>query len=475
MKKISLLCLCLLAGILGNVNAQDKWSVGFHYSAVDFILPNANDKDTRGEPYTKTEALKTKNWNEGVGISIGYRVMPLLNVAANYSLGRIDKPFTAQTATSSISHVATLNVELHPIQEKWFDPYIFAGGGFHRAYDYSYGAGGGGLGLNFWLSEGAAFSVQTMYNASQFDNFWHHQIGLKFNLGKAKDTDGDGISDKKDICPDVAGKIEFMGCPDSDNDGVKDSEDKCPQVAGLKELGGCPDQDADGITDAEDKCPSLKGTAQYQGCPDSDGDTVVDPDDKCPNEAGVVALQGCPDKDSDGVADADDKCPTQAGKANLQGCPDRDGDNIADADDKCPDVAGVKEEQGCPSKRVTASQVSEVEDKLAMAAKSINFQVGSNIITKDSYDDLDQVLAILKQYPESKFSIEGHTDNVGNAAQNKALSQRRADAVKKYFTDKKIDTKRIAAKGFGSEKAIGDNKTKEGQAKNRRVEIHLEK
>lgn len=83
--------------------------------------------------------------------------------------------------------------------------------------------------------------------------------------------------------------------PDTDGDGVIDKEDKCPQAKGLANLGGCPDSDGDGVTDAMDACPQLAGPAEKQGCPDSDGDGVSDDLDKCPRVPGVASMRGCPE------------------------------------------------------------------------------------------------------------------------------------------------------------------------------------
>jgi len=77
----------------------------------------------------------------------------------------------------------------------------------------------------------------------------------------------------------------------------------------------------------------------------------------------------------------------------------------------------------------------------------------------------------MKQYPDLNVVIEGHTDNVGTAAYNKKLSQRRADAVKTYMVKKGgIDANRLTTQGFGLEKPIASNATKAGKAQNRRVE-----
>ena len=85
-----------------------------------------------------------------------------------------------------------------------------------------------------------------------------------------KDTDGDGVTDDKDECPDVAGEIALIGCPDKDGDGVADHKDRCPDMAGSPKHDGCPvpDSDGDGVNDDVDNCPDLAGPVEYGGCPE---------------------------------------------------------------------------------------------------------------------------------------------------------------------------------------------------------------
>lgn len=109
---------------------------------------------------------------------------------------------------------------------------------------------------------------------------------------------------------------------DSDGDGVPNADDTCPNEAGLATLGGCPDADGDGIADKDDDCPNVAGIADLNGCPDADGDGVSDDVDACPNEAGLANLNGCPDADVDGIADKDDSCPDEAGLPAFSGCPE---------------------------------------------------------------------------------------------------------------------------------------------------------
>ena len=227
---------------------------------------------------------------------------------------------------------------------------------------------------------------------------------------------------------------------DRDHDGVLDSLDACPDVAGLVALKGCPDKDSDGITDAADKCPDIPGLAKYDGCP-------------------------IPDTDKDGINDEEDKCPSVPGVAKYQGCPipDRDNDGVNDDDDRCPDLAGPATNGGCPTLEAAKFNASAVQ-----------FVTGSANLTAVAKKELDKAARILnEQYPQLKVEIGGNTDNTGKPDANMKLSQKRADAVKAYLIKKKVDESRLTAVGFGQDQPIADNATKEGRAKNRRVEFKV--
>jgi outer membrane protein OmpA-like peptidoglycan-associated protein len=229
------------------------------------------------------------------------------------------------------------------------------------------------------------------------------------------------------------------------------------------------DTDKDGIIDPEDKCPTVPGLAKYQGCPipDTDKDGINDEQDKCPTVPGLAKYQGCPipDTDKDGINDEEDKCPTVPGLARYQGCPipDSDGDGVNDEEDKCPTVTGVASNGGCP----------DLAADLKVAAKSIYFVTGTDKFAypKLAPQKLQYALDMLNKYPTLKVDIEGHTDNTGSAKVNKALSQKRANAIMKYFTSKGIAADRMTSIGYGSEKPVADNKTAKGRQDNRRVEM----
>ena len=105
---------------------------------------------------------------------------------------------------------------------------------------------------------------------------------------------------------------------------------------------------------------------------------------------------------------------------------------------------------------------------------NVEFDFDKATIKKGYYQDIDSLVQVMKDYPDLKVVIEGHTDSVGTAAYNKKLSQQRAEAVKKYMAEKGIDANRLKAQGFGEEKPIASNETKEGRQQNRRVEAAVD-
>jgi outer membrane protein OmpA-like peptidoglycan-associated protein len=265
---------------------------------------------------------------------------------------------------------------------------------------------------------------------------FRHSLSVDFRFG-GTDTDGDRIYDKNDACPNVAGIAAFSGCPDSDGDGIQDSEDTCPQTAGLSEYSGCPDTDGDGVSDDKDRCPKVAGLSEMAGCPDSDGDGITDQRDTCPNSAGPRGNRGCP-------------------------WPDTDGDTVVDKDDKCPDEAGTVANNGCP-----------IQKMLTDYAKTINFDYGKSSIRDEATEALQAIVAIIKEYPESNFIIEGHTDSIGSEKFNQTLSEQRASSIVDFFVANGVESSRLSSVGFGESSPIASGGTKESMAKNRRVEVKL--
>jgi outer membrane protein OmpA-like peptidoglycan-associated protein len=120
---------------------------------------------------------------------------------------------------------------------------------------------------------------------------------------------------------------------------------------------------------------------------------------------------------------------------------------------------------------IVASEILEALNNTGSIALYINFDTGKATIKPESQTIIDQVALMLTENPTMNISVEGHTDNVGNAATNQTLSENRAAAVKNALIAKGIDKTRLSSKGWGQTKPIADNGTDDGKAKNRRVEI----
>lgn len=434
-----------------QLNDVNRWSVMIGTNAVDFFPSGTTISG--GVERIFQDYYNTKNWNffqSMSNIQAGYYVGQNLSVRGAFSFNKIDK-IDEERLLDSKSYIALdadLIYSFNSFMKKntWVDPYIGAGLGYYWL-DGGKGAStfNTSLGFNFWFTERIALTVETTYKkAIESDglSLFQHTAGLRFSFG-GSDRDGDGISDNEDECPDVPGLKEFNGCPDIDGDGIPDHLDNCPEVPGLPDFNGCPDTDGDGVPDHLDKCPEVAG--EYEGCPDTDGDAVPDHLDKCPNQAGPKENNGCawPDLDKDGVPDHLDKCPEAAGDPGNNGCP------IA---------------------------TEEALKELNEYAKVLNFETGKARITEYSKNILNtKVIPKLTEYPNTKFIIEGHSDNTGGRELNLRLSKERAAVVKDYLIENGIDQARLTSEGYGPDQPVADNKTEAGRKQNRRVEIKIVK
>jgi len=454
---------------------------------------------------------------QGIGASLSYYLTPNIDLSFFGSGGDVGfftrLPYVDPEFTDVFfkTNVATVNggIRFKFLKDKPFTPYLMLGlGGVYlhskvsrdpNTYTGAAGNAAAGFGFQYSINEKFGIRLQSMFNYT-FNDIWdgepyaylvhtrnknndlfaYHSLGFFFNLpyGESsmggvsqKDKDKDGVPDKLDKCPKTQPwelPVNEDGCPkDSDLDTIPDYQDSCPYQFGPRKYNGCPDTDGDGIIDTKDKCPKESGLPEFNGCPDTDKDGIPDADDHCPKVPGAKEFKGCPDSDGDGIEDHMDKCPQHKGTSAGEGCPDTDGDGVYDHNDVCPNTPGVATNKGCPEIK------KETVAKIALAAKGINFETGSDVITAASFVNLDILAGILLEYPEASALIEGHTDNVGDPAANLELSQKRADAVMAYLINKGVKPSRLKAIGYGDSKPIADNKTKAGKAKNRRVDFTL--
>ena len=460
--------------ISANTNAQSEenpWQVSVGMTAIDFY-PVGNHEP--GQELFSGDTFEdmfnvSDHWN--ISPSLSYLTIGRyldnnfsLNLSGTYN--QIEK-YGSQKVDNLDYFNLSLGVDYSlagPLNLNKIEPTFGVGAGYTWLEEGPFNSNGNGdsnevnstgsfntsLGLTYWANDYIGLSLKTTYNYVMPDNtdlvqqHFRHSLGLTVRFG-GSDTDGDGIQDKKDACPDVPGLEAFNGCPDTDGDGIQDSEDSCPDAAGLAEFKGCPDTDGDGVSDNNDRCPNVAGLSDMAGCPDTDGDGITDMRDGCPSEAGPRGNRGCP-------------------------WPDSDGDSVADKDDKCPNEVGTVANDGCPE---TPSE--DVQATLASYAKTINFDYGKTSIKEEANKTLQAIVEILVQYPNANFVVEGHTDSVGSTAFNQKLSEQRAAVIVDFLTSNGVDASRLSSVGFGETSPVSSNDTKEGMAQNRRVEVKLAK
>ena len=436
------------------VFAQDEdnpWVVTIATNAIDTYPTGKTGNNAIGNTGKLFQNFySTENWNSIPGITtlgLSRNITERFSLASRISFNRLSN-FGGEQVPNFIykSFDLTFKNSLVEKSSTW-EPYTEVGGGYVYFDDEGSFQFILGTGLTYWANDNIGLSYQINYKeAFEMGAVAHfqHQLGINLKFGGV-DTDGDGVYDKYDACPEVAGLEEFQGCPDSDGDGIRDSEDACPKRAGSKEMNGCPDSDGDGLSDIEDACP---------------------------NRPGTIEMGGCPDTDSDGINDKDDACPEVAGPAENNGCPwpDADGDGVADKDDACPELAGVAANNGCPE--LPQDVISTLNEEGSM----IRFKAESaEIVGDDSAAVIAKIKSILESYPTYNFIVEGHASSDGSKGYNQKLSQERADAVQAALIAAGADASRVSTAAFGEERPIGDNNTAKGRKINRRVQFALGK
>ena len=468
MKNYSLKALAVtMLFITSNISAQSEdnpWQISIGMTAIDFY-PVGDHED-----YNQTFSGDTfedmfnvsDHWNISPSVSylsVGRYLKNNFSVNLSGAYNQIEKYGSEKVSKLDYFNLsAGINYSFSDLlNSSKFEPILGVGGGYTWLEEGPFNTNSNNnpseingigslnttLGLTYWANDYIGLTVQSTFNyvmpedTNVVQQHLRHSLGLSIRFG-GTDTDGDGIYDKKDACPDVPGLESFMGCPDTDGDGIQDSEDTCPETFGLAEFKGCPDTDGDGISDDKDSCPKVAGLSDMAGCPDADGDGITDSKDSCPNEVGPRGNRGCP-------------------------WPDTDGDSVLDKDDKCPNEAGTSSNNGCP----------EIQDILAEYSKTINFDYGKSSIKDEMIEVLQAIVSIIKKYPDAMFVVEGHTDSVGSEKFNQSLSEQRASSIVSYMVDNGVDASRLKSVGYGESSPVASGQTKDDMAQNRRVEIKL--
>jgi OOP family OmpA-OmpF porin len=325
-----------------------------------------------------------------------------------------------------------------------FSPYVMAGIGY-LGIDYSLAGEenrpSASIGIGFTYDIGQTnFKIRSEARArlayEEDYNFVDYlvNVGVQYNFGGSKsietpentntniDTDGDGVLDIWDECPDTPAGVAVTsrGCPienidrDADQDNVFDNYDQCPDTplgVPVNSVGCSLDSDMDGVTTDQDRCPGSAPGAE-------------------------VNIYGCAnDDDDDGVPNHRDNCPNTPRGARI-------------------DVYGC-----------------EIKDIITLPG--VNFETGFDILLPGTEYILENAARSLNNYPEMQIEVAGHTDNVGSEESNASLSERRAKTVWAYLIRYGVDESRLSFKGYGEALPIADNATAEGRATNRRVELRV--
>ena len=318
-----------------------------------------------------------------------------------------------------------------------------------------------------------------------YDGYYNFGIGLIFVNGSgSSDKDGDGLTkrEENELGTDP-------GNPDTDSDGLKDGEEVRTYFTDPLN----PDTDGDSLKDGDE-------IRKYKTDPvkaDTDGDELNDNDeiatyktdplnkdtdgDKLYDGSEVLYYKTDPlkeDTDSDTLSDGDEVNLHKTDPLNA----DSDGDGLKDGeevnmyrtDPLNPDTDGGTVDDFTEVKRGT-NPLNPDDDVVKIDApivlEGITFETGKSDITPESEVVLQGALKTMQTYSDIIVEISGHTDDVGSASSNQALSQRRADAVRIWLITKGIDPDRIISKGYGEEWPRVPNTTPDGRRLNRRIEF----
>jgi len=425
--------------------------------------------DSGVQAYDPEQALRD---GPGFGLRGGFFLKRWVGVEALFTTA---SPTLEQPATGdgSFSHFGG-GLILTPDTHSWILPYLYGGlgsvsvdnGSGSTSYSAIHGGGGvlvrAGERLGFRLDArdvsyaqeggpGRDTRVNGFYLSGGITALWG---------GRPRDTDEDGVPDKRDQSPDTpAGAIvDATGTPlDGDGDGVFDGLDQEPNTltgAVVDANGVSVDTDKDGVPDGIDQCTeTVAGViVDAMGCGvDSDGDKVFDGLDQCADTpiGSVVNESGCPlDDDGDGIPDGIDICPNTP-------------------------LGVVVNAGGCPVTLTPIEQRFLADWSLRYSA--FPFAPDSAVFRSEGQAIIDSVGAMLTMWPDLKVEIGVHCDTTPEPGFRVPLTGLRARTIVRYLlaTFPKLDQKNLWITGYGDTEPIAPNTTSAGRALNNRVEFKL--
>ena len=394
---------------------------------------------------------------------------------------------SARDDYSTSTFLGDVRLVLSPWEEKKVAPFIYAGAG--ASYDFKHKDADViplfpfGIGTKIKVKEGMALEISAGYNYSNsdmLDNTPHDQeAGNSLIAGEGKDgffnlSLGLHFSDTgkkaKEEAPKAPPVMEKPVEPTKTPPPPKPEVTPRP-TPDLKTM----DSDGDGLSDYDEI--HIYGTDPYKA--DTDGDGLSDYAEVMKYKTDPLN----PDTDGDGLTDYDEVMKYKTDPLN----PDTDGDGLSDYDEVMVHKADPLDPDTDKGGMNDGEEVAQGKDPLdpsddffdittgaSFDLEGIMFDTAKYEILPVSVPVLEHALKVLKEHPEVKVLIVGHTDSVGGVQDNLILSRNRANAVKNWLVDRGIATDRIRTDGKGKAEPKTTNETVEGRAINRRIEFIIE-
>lgn len=189
--------------------------------------------------------------------------------------------------------------------------------------------------------------------------------------------------------------------------------------------------------------------------------------DRARSDASLARIEAARARDETEIA------RSAAARARVDSETARSAADAAQASERAMMSAAVRDAEEY-QRQIDALQAETTERGLVLTLGDVLFATDSAELQSGANRNLDRLVDFLSAYPDRRVLIEGHTDNVGNADYNRALSQRRAEAVRVHLTQRGISARSLSATGIGMDRPVTGNDTASGRQQNRRVEIIIE-